>query len=120
MYIPPDPEADPSDKEAATAAELLQQTIMQTANIRKTTGDVLVFCSGEREIRDGDLSSGAFAVGRAEGVLDLEDFRREHPQRLAGKIRRQMGYLEISREVVEAFREAQALELEAPRPLEVG
>ena len=46
-----------------------------------------VVTTGEREIREGDLSSGVFAVGRAEGVLDLEDFRREHPQRLAGKIR---------------------------------
>jgi hypothetical protein len=42
MYIPPDPDADPADKEAPTAAELTQQRIMQTANIRKTTGDVLV------------------------------------------------------------------------------
>jgi structure-specific recognition protein 1 len=43
MYIPPDPEADPADKDADTAAELLQQSILQKAQIRKTTGaDVMV------------------------------------------------------------------------------
>lgn len=41
LYIPPDPEVDPSDRSAKSSAELLQQRIMQMANIRKTTGDVI-------------------------------------------------------------------------------
>ena len=41
FYIPPDPDVDPSDKTAKSSAELLQQRIMQMANIRKTTGDVI-------------------------------------------------------------------------------
>jgi hypothetical protein len=42
FYIPPDPEADPADRTFKSSAELLQQRIMSTANIRKTTGDVIV------------------------------------------------------------------------------
>lgn len=41
FYIPPDPEVDPSDRTVKSSAELLQQRIMQMANIRKTTGDVI-------------------------------------------------------------------------------
>jgi hypothetical protein len=41
FYIPPDPEADPGDRTVKSSAELLQQRIMQMANIRKTTGDVI-------------------------------------------------------------------------------
>ena len=41
FYIPPDPEVDPSDRSVKSSAELLQQRIMQMANIRKTTGDVI-------------------------------------------------------------------------------
>jgi hypothetical protein len=41
FYIPPDPEGDPSDRTIKSNAELLQQRIMQMANIRKTTGDVI-------------------------------------------------------------------------------
>ena len=41
FYIPPDPEVDPADRTVKSSAELLQQRIMQMANIRKTTGDVI-------------------------------------------------------------------------------
>ena len=41
FYIPPDPEVDPSDRTVKSSAELLQHRIMQMANIRKTTGDVI-------------------------------------------------------------------------------
>lgn len=41
FYIPPDPEVDPTDRTVKSSAELLQQRIMQMANIRKTTGDVI-------------------------------------------------------------------------------
>jgi hypothetical protein len=41
FYIPPDPDNDPSDRTIKSSAELLQQRIMQMANIRKTTGDVI-------------------------------------------------------------------------------
>ena len=44
FYIPPDPEGDPSDRTIKYNAELLQQRIMQMANIRKTTGDVIGEC----------------------------------------------------------------------------
>ena len=41
FYIPPDPDVDPADRTTKSNAELLQQRIMQMANIRKTTGDVI-------------------------------------------------------------------------------
>lgn len=79
MYIPPDQDADPADKEAATAAELLQQAIMGTANIRKTTGDVLV---------SFEQSKGAFLTPRGRYGIELYDaFLRMRGQKYDYKIR---------------------------------
>lgn len=85
MYIPPDPDADPADKEAATAAEELQQRIMQSANIRKTTGDVVV---------SFDQSKGTFLTPRGRYQIELYDiFVRLRGQKYDYKIK----YEDISR-----------------------
>lgn len=85
MYIPPDPDADSADKAAPTAAELLQQRIMQTANIRKTTGDVLV---------SFDQSKGTFLTPRGRYAIELyEWFLRMRGQKYDYKIK----YDDISR-----------------------
>lgn len=85
MYIPPDPDADPADKEAPTPAEMLQQRIMQTADIRKTTGDVLV---------SFDASKGTFLTPRGRYQIDLYDyFLRMRGQKFDYKIK----YEDISR-----------------------
>ena len=79
MYIPPDPEADPADKEAPTAAELLQQKIMQSANIRKTTGDVIV---------SFDQTKGTFLTPRGRYQIELYDiFLRMRGQKYDYKIK---------------------------------
>lgn len=65
LYIPPDPDADPADKQASTAAELLQQKIMQTASIRKTTGDVIV---------SFDQNKGTFLTPRGRYAIELYDY----------------------------------------------
>ena len=62
FYIPPDPEADPSDRTTKSSAELLQQKIMSTANIRKTTGDVIV---------DFDPEKGVFLTPRGRYTIEL-------------------------------------------------
>ena len=62
FYIPPDPEADPGDRTVKTAAELLQQRIMSTANIRKTTGDVIV---------EFDHEKGSFLTPRGRYSIEL-------------------------------------------------
>jgi hypothetical protein len=62
LYIPPDPEVDPSDKTSKTSAELLQHRIMQMANIRKTTGDVIV---------EFDLEKGSFLTPRGRYSIEL-------------------------------------------------
>ena len=64
MYIPPDPDTDTADKTASTAAEILQQEIMATANIRKTTGDVLVSFSQDK---------GTFLTPRGRYAIELYD-----------------------------------------------
>jgi structure-specific recognition protein 1 len=85
FYIPPELEADPADKEADTAAELLQQNIMQTANIRKTTGDVIV---------SFDQSKGTFLTPRGRYGVELYDyFMRMRGQKYDYKIK----YDDISR-----------------------
>ena len=65
FYIPPDPEADPADRTVKTAAERLQQRIMSTANIRKTTGDVIV---------EFDHEKGTFLTPRGRYSLELCKF----------------------------------------------
>ena len=62
FYIPPDPEADPSDRTTKTPAELLQHRIMSTANIRKTTGDVIV---------EFDHDKGSFLTPRGRYSIEL-------------------------------------------------
>lgn len=62
FYIPPDPEGDPSDRTTKTPAELLQHKIMSTANIRKTTGDVIV---------DFDPDKGVFLTPRGRYSIEL-------------------------------------------------
>ena len=65
FYIPPDPETDPSDRTVKTNAELLQQRIMATANIRKTTGDVIV---------EFDHEKGSFLTPRGRYSIELCKF----------------------------------------------
>jgi len=65
FYIPPDPDADPADKEALTAAEELQSQIMKTANVRKTTGDVL--CSF-------NANKGTFLTPRGRYAIELYEY----------------------------------------------
>ncbi|OEU20514.1 SSrecog-domain-containing protein, partial [Fragilariopsis cylindrus CCMP1102] len=85
LYIPPDPEVDPSDKTAKTSAELLQHRIMQMANIRKTTGDVIV---------EFDLEKGSFLTPRGRYSIELyERFFRMRGQKYDYKIK----YDDISR-----------------------
>ena len=62
FYIPPDPEADPADRTFKSSAELLQQRIMSTANIRKTTGDVIV---------EFDHDKGSFLTPRGRYSIEL-------------------------------------------------
>ena len=62
FYIPPDPDTDPGDRTTKTPAELLQQRIMSTANIRKTTGDVIV---------EFDHEKGSFLTPRGRYSIEL-------------------------------------------------
>mmetsp|Transcript_15908 Transcript_15908/g.44003 ORF Transcript_15908/g.44003 Transcript_15908/m.44003 type:complete len:800 (+) Transcript_15908:244-2643(+) len=85
FFIPPDPETDPSDKTIKSNAELLQQRIMQMANIRKTTGDVIV---------EFDLEKGSFLTPRGRYSIELyERFFRMRGQKYDYKIK----YDDISR-----------------------
>mmetsp|Transcript_6135 Transcript_6135/g.12075 ORF Transcript_6135/g.12075 Transcript_6135/m.12075 type:complete len:808 (+) Transcript_6135:176-2599(+) len=85
FFIPPDPESDPSDKTIKSSAELLQQRIMQMANIRKTTGDVIV---------EFDLEKGSFLTPRGRYSIELyERFFRMRGQKYDYKIK----YDDISR-----------------------
>ncbi|VEU37919.1 unnamed protein product [Pseudo-nitzschia multistriata] len=85
FFIPPDPEVDPSDKTIKSSAELLQQRIMQMANIRKTTGDVIV---------EFDLEKGSFLTPRGRYSIELyERFFRMRGQKYDYKIK----YDDISR-----------------------
>jgi hypothetical protein len=65
FYIPPDPDADPADRTVKSSAELLQHRIMQMANIRKTTGDVIV---------EFDLEKGSFLTPRGRYSIELCKF----------------------------------------------
>ena len=62
FYIPPDPEVDPKDKTIKTEAELLQSKIMATANIRKTTGSIIV---------EFDQDKGSFLTPRGRYSIEL-------------------------------------------------
>jgi len=65
FYIPPDPDVDPNDKSIPYPAELLQQKIMQTASIRKTTGDILV---------EFEQAKGTFLTPRGRYAIELYDW----------------------------------------------
>lgn len=79
FYIPPDPDVDPNDKSIPYPAELLQQRIMQTARIRKTTGDILV---------EFEQSKGTFLTPRGRYAIELYDwFLRLRGQKYDYKIK---------------------------------
>jgi structure-specific recognition protein 1 len=82
MYIPPDTDADLTDKETPTAAEVLQEKILNTANIRKnaSTSDVLLVSF--------DSSKGAFLTPRGRYAIELYDtYLRMRGQKYDYKIR---------------------------------
>ena len=62
FYVPPDPEADPTDKDSSTAAELLQQAIVTQASIRSSTGNV---------IAKFDETQGTFLTPRGRYTIEL-------------------------------------------------
>jgi structure-specific recognition protein 1 len=65
FYVPPDPDSDPHDKDTASNAELLQQKIMKTADIKVTTGDVVVSFSEDQ---------GTFLTPRGRYSIALYDY----------------------------------------------
>mmetsp|Transcript_16756 Transcript_16756/g.25185 ORF Transcript_16756/g.25185 Transcript_16756/m.25185 type:complete len:772 (+) Transcript_16756:122-2437(+) len=73
FYIPPDPDADPTDKEAQTPAEQLQQTITKVARIKNTAGNAIV---------EFDENKGTFLTPRGRYTLTLYDtYLRMHGTR---------------------------------------
>jgi len=77
--MPPDPDVDPNDKSLPYPAELMQQKIMQTASIRKTTGDILV---------EFEQSKGTFLTPRGRYAIELYDwFLRLRGQKYDYKIK---------------------------------
>lgn len=85
FYIPPDPDADPTDKEAQTPAEQLQQTITKVARIKNTAGNAIV---------EFDENKGTFLTPRGRYNLTLYDtYLRMHGTRYDYQIK----YDDISR-----------------------
>mmetsp|Transcript_2163 Transcript_2163/g.3395 ORF Transcript_2163/g.3395 Transcript_2163/m.3395 type:complete len:826 (-) Transcript_2163:72-2549(-) len=85
FYVPPDMDVDPSDKEAATPAEVLQSRIMQVASVKKTSGSI---------IAEFDESKGTFLTPRGRYSIELYDsFLRMRGAKYDYKIR----YDDISR-----------------------
>jgi structure-specific recognition protein 1 len=64
FYVPPDQDADPTDKEAPTPAEVLQSRIMQVASVKKTSGSV---------IAEFEESKGTFLTPRGRYSIELYD-----------------------------------------------
>ena len=65
FYIPPDPDADPTaGADDTTPAEAFQQRIMKNANIKRTTGDVIV---------EFDEVKGTFLTPRGRYSIELYD-----------------------------------------------
>jgi len=64
FYIPPDPEMDPSDRDAPTSAEVFHQRIMKNAKIKNTAGDVIV---------EFDENKGTFLTPRGRYLIELYD-----------------------------------------------
>ena len=85
FYVPPDVDADPTDKEAATPAEELQRSIMSVASVKKTSGSI---------IAEFDESKGTFLTPRGRYGIELYDsFLRMRGAKYDYKIR----YDDISR-----------------------
>ena len=85
FYIPPDPDADPTDKDAETPAEQLQQTITKVARIKNTAGNAIV---------EFDENKGTFLTPRGRYTLTLYDtYLRMHGSRYDYQIK----YDDISR-----------------------
>lgn len=85
FYVPPDMDVDPTDKEAATPAEVLQSRIMQVASVKKTSGSI---------IAEFDESKGTFLTPRGRYSIELYDsFLRMRGAKYDYKIR----YDDISR-----------------------
>ena len=64
FYVPPDADADPTDKDAPTSAEVLQSEIMQIASVKKTSGSV---------IAEFDETKGTFLTPRGRYSVELYD-----------------------------------------------
>lgn len=64
FYVPPDQDADPTDKEAPTPAEELQSRITQIASVKKTSGSV---------IAEFDENKGTFLTPRGRYSIELYD-----------------------------------------------
>jgi len=64
FYVPPDADADPTDKDAATSAEVLQSHIMQIASVKKTSGSI---------IAEFDENKGTFLTPRGRYSIELYD-----------------------------------------------
>lgn len=64
FYVPPDADADPTDKDAPTSAEVLQSHIMNIASVKKTSGAI---------IAEFDESKGTFLTPRGRYSIELYD-----------------------------------------------
>jgi len=64
FYVPPDADADPTDREASTSAEVLQSHIMQIASVKKTSGSI---------IAEFDENKGTFLTPRGRYSIELYD-----------------------------------------------
>jgi structure-specific recognition protein 1 len=85
FYVPPDADADPTDREAPTSAEVLQSHIMNVASVKRTSGAV---------IAEFDEGKGTFLTPRGRYAIELYDaFLRMRGAKYDYKIR----YDDISR-----------------------
>ena len=64
FYVPPDADADPTDKDAPTSAEVLQSHIMNIASVKKTSGSI---------IAEFDENKGTFLTPRGRYSIELYD-----------------------------------------------
>ena len=64
FYVPPDADADPTDKDAPTSAEVLQSHIMNIASVKKTSGSI---------IAEFDKNKGTFLTPRGRYSIELYD-----------------------------------------------
>ena len=85
FYVPPDADADPTDKDAPTSAEVLQSHIMNVASVKKTSGAI---------IAEFEEVKGTFLTPRGRYAIELYDaFLRMRGAKYDFKIR----YDDISR-----------------------